>query len=286
MRKHLRFSNFPEQLVALVSDFLSTKPWEAQREGRDVSEAVSVLYAAAAPLLDFDGTVRFEIDSGSYFERLSDYDISRQVEHTSMDYLHSVVVYMGGYHSIGVFAALADACVVQVGDRDFTDWACSLVYTARPGLFRSMARSGRVHGVTARDTYTTASWDRLCQAGLAAGEHLLYSPNEAYRFLQTDELPEDLASVSDDEDEEDAPMVQEADPEIDRLLEEEEEIERSFRQSEASTDLSHLSIVVLRKVSRGAVAGGYSMQKDALIEAIRSSLSEEEIARRVAEAQA
>ena len=86
--------------------------------------------------------------------------------------------------------------------------------------------------------YKTASEDRISQeAAMAVGEtagapagRRVVSAGGGRRRPSEEATPVDAASVTDEVVEDNAPLVKEADPELERLLAEEEEIERSIRQ--------------------------------------------------------
>jgi small subunit ribosomal protein S3 len=86
--------------------------------------------------------------------------------------------------------------------------------------------------------YKTASEDRIAQeAAMAVGEtagapagRRVVSAGGGRRRPSEEATPVDASSVTDEAVEDNAPLVKEADPELERLLAEEEEIERSIRQ--------------------------------------------------------
>jgi small subunit ribosomal protein S3 len=86
--------------------------------------------------------------------------------------------------------------------------------------------------------YKTANEDRIAQeAAMAVGEtagtpagRRVVSAGGGRRRPSEEATPVDASSVTDEAIEDNAPLVKEADPELERLLAEEEEIERSIRQ--------------------------------------------------------
>ena len=85
--------------------------------------------------------------------------------------------------------------------------------------------------------YKTVAEDKIAkEAAMAVGDtagptgRRVVSAGGGRRRPATESVPVDEAAVGDAEITEDAPLVKEADPELERLLAEEEEIERRTRQ--------------------------------------------------------
>lgn len=180
-------------------------------------------------------------------------------------------------------------------------WGCSAVYQATPLAFRSAARAGKVRGVEPKDTYTTASWQKLLDNGLVDTRgRLRFSNADTNYFLQHGQMPTPsapepaeipAADMNDEQYEEYIAAVEAEEQEDTADLPEEgavyqEATEGPFEgtlvaPNEITDGLDGLGIVQLRKVSRGAVSGGYSMTKPVLIHAIRQALSASEIAAKI-----
>jgi hypothetical protein len=162
-----------------------------------------------------------------------------------------------GKYSIATLFCSLGAHIAQ-DSFDHIEWGFSLFYVVRPVMFRRRVREGRIIGLTARDTFSAGTWDRLTELGLTNG-NFLFDPHFDIRTLDAeDDLvnPDEVAEA--DESEELAPVVDLFSN--DRLLQNEWE---SYVQRYGSN-----SITFLRQMSRGVISGGYNMPKAELLKAL------------------
>lgn len=75
--------------------------------------------------------------------------------------------------------------VAQV-NHDPEAWVHSLFYTVRPAMFRARVREGRIGHLTAKDTFTTETWELLVNADVGSDrtEMLNCRPNEVAGILE------------------------------------------------------------------------------------------------------
>jgi hypothetical protein len=63
-------------------------------------------------------------------------------------------------------------------------WAHSLFYTVKPRMFRARVREGRIRGLTAKDTFSSETWELLVGAGVGRESGaLVCRPNEVNGIL-------------------------------------------------------------------------------------------------------
>jgi hypothetical protein len=141
------------------------------------------------------------------------------------------------------------------------EWGYSLFYTVRPVMFRRRVREGRIVGMTAKDTFSRDTWDRLERLGLTVGDFMV----DAQFDVRTLDADDDL--VSPDE------VAEAVDAEWDGTIPVEQEDGTIFNFPISPThnlraELMEHSITSLRRLSRGLVSGGYNMTKSDLVDAL------------------
>lgn len=185
-------------------------------------------------------------------------------------------VQISGWKNINVLRALAtivneEELYSQFGSEnpvDPTAFAASAFYAARPVLFRKLVRTGALRiGVKPRDTFTTASWQVLRDAGLVVEdwdgrESLQGTPEQWASALNATSTPAVIAEV---------------DPDLERILAEEEEIDRQNSAQAASNPvegdaLDRLNRDGLRQfAARVNLPGRGSMTAPVLRQALRDA---------------
>jgi hypothetical protein len=158
-------------------------------------------------------------------------------------------VLLGRYSLATLFCGVGAHISLNSDRFNHIEWGFSLFYIVRPVMFRRRVREGRIEGLTARDTFSRATWDRLTVMGLTNG-NLLVDPHFDIRTLDAeDDLvnPDEVAEAS--EDTEGVTII-------------------TTLPNGQSSLLASLPIVELRRLSRGLVSGGYNMRKDELITAL------------------
>lgn len=128
-------------------------------------------------------------------------------------------------------------------------WGFSLFYAVRPVMFRRRVREGRIQGLTARDTFSLDTWNRLTDLGLTDGNFLV----DPHFDIRTLDAEDDL--VNPDE----VAEADEADEDLAQIIP-----LPSFDGPFANT-LRSLPVVTLRRMSRGLFSGGYNMSKEQLV---------------------
>lgn len=302
-RLHLKFRNVDARVVRALTQTMEAKPWrrhtnEARRRvAQELADRIVDAYRIQYPLV-----VRTAENDGLNFNPGSD-----SILWLRRDGWNTLTLLSG----IRLFVATATAHDAEDPNAEVDHaavwaWACSALYIVSPVVFRSLARAGKVDGVTAQDTYTSETWAKIVEAGYADDDGgLTESPEIVANFLVTGERQVDdespapsLPSLGDDEvdslftaeddeegfDPEDDDFEQEGptedpeddyDPSADVDDEDEEDVEpeqapaTTGRFTGGSDGLDDLGIVKLRKLSRGRVSGGYSMRSPELIAALR-----------------
>lgn len=318
-RIHLTYRDISEDFQSAIKTMVADKPWNLDREGR--TEAVTTFFdtvctdaGVTPPAVEFYRTSRFS--------RLAPgYSYTPEITGSLGLAVTPASVRFPRWRTVEIVGAIRKHIDFLNGDRDSDPnaWAASAVYLATPVAFRDAARKGKVRGVTAKDTYTTASWQKLSEAGLTIHNDLRVHANIAAYFLANGELP--AADVTDwthgfgqqptaaetaaaggllSEGDEELALIERAEQEalvghdvpsdltgqVAAAVQQAVQYHTADLVSTFSQDITDgldaLGIVALRKVSRGVVSGGYSMVKPVLINAIRQHLSHEEIAAKIA----
>lgn len=190
MRLHLRFKNIRPGALAAADQLFAAKPWrldevEAQRDAAQAFvDTICGVYGVRPAVL------RIEPDLPRSFAAyspavLADDEVT-EIEPTTIaigEFSILTLFYVTRVHLLANGAAEART------QEDAQAWGCSLFYAVKPVMFRARAREGRVHGVTAKDTFTTATWQSFIEAGLATDDYLLVEHDDPR--LQTDSLADD-----------------------------------------------------------------------------------------------
>lgn len=317
-RLHLRHRNIAPEVLEAVKTINSQKPWQLPRDERsaivtDFAAKLCTLGEIQAPSIYFNrGRSRrpFVYAAGT----MGSLGLSTSPASLNFYRWRTVEVIAGVRHHINVLT----------GDEvtDPIEWACSAFYQAAPTSFRTSARNGKVPGVEAKDTFTTESWLKIMENGLADSRGRLRFPiatvlyflanNDFPPVVEEEEepapstvsvegstvtitFPDEVAEqIEDDLRGDAAALAMEASendehpahPEVPAMAEDDapEQADTEIVESESTDGLDDLGIVQLRKVSRGFVSGGYSMTKPVLIHALRQSdISSAEIASRIAQ---
>lgn len=229
MRHHLKFRNFRPSIVQAAEDLFEAKPWsiDDDREWEKVAQAfcdaVSNAYGVRTAVVEADSSYTYRRRRGVRYE-------PAQVEHSvlsageEMTEVAPPKILVKNQSIISLFKgvrihALAQGDLEAVSIDDPWAWACSLFYTVRPIMFRARARQGRIKDVTARDTYSSETWDRMVEAGVTRGDSLAYDyqnfdPRTLESQVSDSDLEEFVASTDDDNlpDEEETDVDPEVEP--------------------------------------------------------------------------
>jgi hypothetical protein len=309
-RTHLRFKNFRPAAIDAAAALFAAKPWRMEFGSVEQITAsqhfVDVVCAAYhVP------TAVVEIDIHGYQPAAYTTAVVHMNAMEEIESMTPPTIHLSRFSIVSLFIALRMHLLTNgqeqaTGDPDA--WAHSLFYTVKPAMFRARAREGRINGVTARDTFTSETWTKIVAAGLGNEYHgtLNVERNELSLLLpsvldgtytpvandwdyddsdedvsetsvvEDDNLDDDLefaddddldgfagAMMGDDEEDEDEPVVDAPRPS--------ELAMEAVEASDADDGLDRLGIVALRRLSRGVFSGGYSMDKPALIAALRTS---------------
>lgn len=189
MKSHLRYKNLHPKTVGAAERLFNERPWDLEMSdqvavGKEFLAEIAGAYRVGVPDLDI-----YPLNS-------LDYEPARYSEDSlgQMALDEDAQIRMRRFSILNLFAmARAHVNSEKGGDLDAVAWSHSLYYRVRPVMFRRLARTGRISDVTARDTYTSASWNRLVQAGVAEadGDWLSVSPEAARDILNEQEQPSD-----------------------------------------------------------------------------------------------
>lgn len=182
-RYHLKFRNFNEQTIAAAEELFSNKPWRMEW-----LEGSSDLFQA-------------------FVNRLSEIyetpEVQVHLNRSSHEYSHYNCDSIDGFYLINLpsvsilrlFTGFRKHMLNTIEDIEPVDgpdplcWGTSLFYSVRPKMFRARVREGRIFGMTAEDTYSRTSWQRLLDANLADLDGTLLCTNrEAHQFLLNESI--------------------------------------------------------------------------------------------------
>lgn len=168
MRTHLAFRNFKPEVTLATAELFDQKPWafeieqEKEAAGQAFADKIVAAYGAPSVTVRLNPEEVYEYGYDPAFEGDED-DEAREasivLEHWSIIQL---LIHLRQH-------VLTTEVVEAVGNpsEDPIKWATSLFYMVKPAMFRARAREGRMPMVTAQDTYTAASWQKLVDAGFA-----------------------------------------------------------------------------------------------------------------------
>lgn len=163
-RLHLKYRNIRPGVVQATRDFLSERP--SQLGADDQARLAQVLadeicgeYGVDAPAIIVPAPWA---SAGWEYERPSVDSLGDEIAPARI-HLRSFSVFT---LLSGIARHLNELRQFQFAPRAF---AASTFYLAAPSTFRKAVRSGRIAGLTARDTFTAESWQKFVNYGLAAG---------------------------------------------------------------------------------------------------------------------
>lgn len=294
-RLHLKFRNVDGRVVRALTQTMEAKPWrrhtnEAKRRvAQELADRIVDAYRVQHPLV---------INSGEE-TRLSFNPGSTSYLYVQRDGWNTLALLSGiRLHVATANAHDSDDPNAEVDADSVWAWACSALYIVAPVVFRSLARAGKVDGVTAQDTYTAETWAKIVEAEMGDDDgNLTESPEVVANFLLTgeryvddeasdsslpfttdDDVVDSLFTAEDDEEGFD-PDDDDYDPAEDVEDDDDEDEEDVAPEAPATTGrftngedgLDGLGIVKLRRLSRGRISGGYSMRTPDLIAALRQA---------------
>lgn len=309
-RTHLAFKNFRPAAVDAAERLFAEKPWSVTDELRlqEIAQEFSTRVCAAysAPQ-----AVVIVVDD-PFTPTAYTPAIVREDGLGRMESVQQPTIRLGKWSIVNLFTVIRTHLLSNGAEQKANDpnaWAHSLFYTIKPAMFRKAVRSGRIRGLSAKDTFTRATWAKLVENGVGnpydgsleceAGEvNGILAQIDAGTFVsETFESDEEDTSQSergedfeydddnlDDEDEfdvdDDEPLDRDHfDPEgtpvseivADAAPRPSESAMEAVVASEEADGLDGLGIVALRQLSRGVVSGGYGMSKPDLIVALRGA---------------
>lgn len=163
-RNHLAFKNLKPSVIAPAVALFDAKPWRLDALS-DEQEALAQAFADGITTAYGCVPVKVTLDRNAYQTGYTSQDDEYgDIAEITMD-SWSIFTLMKNVrtHVLTVEGA------TPVGDdshEDPTKWACSLFYAVKPVMFRARVRQGRIYGMTAADTYSTESWEKLCAVNL------------------------------------------------------------------------------------------------------------------------
>lgn len=296
-RTHLRLKNFRPAVVESAQRLFEAKPWR-EEFGSEAQVQIATAFVNEVCAAYHVPVAEVVISTSAYAPATYTTAVVRV---NAMEQIESIAppkITLARWSITSLLIALREHLLANGAEQvngDPDAWAHSLFYTVKPAMFRARAREGRIGGVTAKDTFSSATWAQLLEAGVANDytEGIRCRPNEVRSIL------EQIASgtfvnVNEDDDTEVAgeePNVGEwgdednLDDELEFDADDDSEVEAvddnvsesSERPSEtamaevvagevdaAVAALAAMPIVKLRKASRGRVQGGYTLPKDRL----------------------
>lgn len=294
-RTHLAFRRIARPVVQAAEDLFTARPWRVEDTdeqaalGQTFLDAVVAAYNVPAVEL-FVSSARGSSDyryTPAVFEADSLDDEPRLIQNAR--------IMMQGWSIVTLFHAARNHVLAQGGAEpvasDPVGWGHSLFYLVRPKMFRARVREGRVMNITARDTFSADSWEKLSLAGFTFGDRLVGSPAEWGNVLgielagtsggvtvDVDELPDEDEYDSELSDEELAEIFGEV-PTEEPAAEMFEVVAEGVFDAETDTltmtpDVDALNRDELRKLAAELeLPGRGSMNAPALREALRDRLA-------------
>lgn len=189
-RHQLRFKNFRPSVIAAADQLFAARPWAIEDDeeillvGQNFIDAVSLAYRVSSAKLVITGGTRRD---ATYLD--AEFDTPDAVSDSDeMILVNPPRIVIGRFAIITLFIQtrqhlLAQGVASVSGYADPVGWGCSLFYKAKPKMFRARAREGRMQHVTARDTFSAESWQKLSDAVLTVGNRLIGSPEDWSRAL-------------------------------------------------------------------------------------------------------
>lgn len=291
--------NFRPSVIDAASALFEAKPWRmefASEEQAAITQAFASTIAATYGAPNVDVQLQWGYAPATYTPAIVREDGLGRIES-----VQSPEIRLSYFSIVNLFKSvrmhvLANGAELVSGDPEA--WVHSLFYTIKPAMFRARVREGRISGLTAKDTFTSETWQKLVDNGVADTDFgtILCRPNEVRDILTqiaagtyVNELP--VGARRNDEDEGDLSEFESSFNEAldnDNLPDEFENdeddepgVSESFEgtpaevaAAEADVAMAHealnsglntFSIVQLRRASRGKFGGGYAMDKDTLI---------------------
>lgn len=163
-RHHLALKNFKPSVTEAAVALFDAKPWqldscseEQQAVAQAFADGITTAYGCVPVKVTLSSWSRSTgyTPQDDYYDELAQITMDSWSIYTLMKHVRSHVLTVGA--------------AIPVGDEpseDPTKWACSLFYAVKPIMFRARVREGRIHGVTAKDTYSSDSWAKLVAADL------------------------------------------------------------------------------------------------------------------------
>ena len=193
-RLHLKFRNVDARVVRALTQTMEAKPWrrhtnEARRRvAQELADRIVDAYRVPYVLVvrtASDFGLDFNPDSTSYLRiRRDGWD--------TLTLLSGIRLFVqtSKHHDQGD--------EVEVDNNLVWAWACSALYIVSPTVFRALARTNKVEGVKAIDTYSSETWTKIMEAGYGDDDGDLTTTTEIVAtFLLTgerhvdDEVPAD-----------------------------------------------------------------------------------------------
>lgn len=183
MRHHLAFRNFRPSVLDAAETLFDQRPWAMSDEDalavyQNFADAISGIYRVPEVKVE---NRRHAYRSMAYVPALVETDALTDMPQTVSPPRLQMrrLSILSLFHGIRVHV-LAQHGAEPVSETDPHGWSCSLFYAVRPVMFRARAREGRVEGVTAKDTYSDESWQKLIDAGLTFGDTRLTGSKEQW----------------------------------------------------------------------------------------------------------
>lgn len=166
-RTHLSFKNFRPAAVDAAERLFAEKPWSITDELRlqEIAQEFSTRVCAAysAPQ-----AVVIVVDD-PFTPTAYTPAIVREDGLGRMESVQQPTIRLGKWSIVNLFTVMRTHLLANGAEQKAHDpngWAHSLFYTVKPAMFRKAVRSGRIRGLTAKDTFTSATWAKLVEHGV------------------------------------------------------------------------------------------------------------------------
>lgn len=170
-RLHLKYRNIRPGVVAAVKELIHARPNTLESR----SEQIALAQVAADKICNEYGVKPPSIDITPSIRRSSAY---RPSQRDSLDTESTAQIVLRRFSVFTLLSSLAQHLntkrAFQFERRAF---AASAFYLANPVTFRKAVRAERIKGISAKDTFTAESWQKLAEAGFTNRERLTGNAN-------------------------------------------------------------------------------------------------------------
>lgn len=190
-RLHLKYPNIRDEAVTAAKALFTAKPWSMTETDQQATAQVFVdTVCASYGIASADVAITGDSDwRGRNDNRYTVADFSEDSLSDEPELLNAAKITMTKFSFFTLLRLVRDHINESTESSRVHPraWAASLFYKVAPVTFRKAVRAGTIRcGVSARDTFTTESWNKLQAAGYVYGTSLQGTPEEWAGVLSGD----------------------------------------------------------------------------------------------------